>query len=427
MSNLQKTVLMALSVLTVALALNLAIAWKLGLYRPMESDAYYFRDVAENLSVGQGYRQTESFWIDTLTMTRLPGWPFAVALALKAAPGVSPDLVMRLTAICVNSVAALLVALLALRLFRRHMMGVLAGLVYALHPTGIYSTYTGLSEPLFVAVMVGGVLLLLTKRFTTNLAGFALVGLSCLVRANYVLWGVSAAAVVLLLVWRKVVPVDRRMLFAGAVGMAITILPTVGWAARNYRVCGHFPVVSTIQGQTFYGGNNQVVATNRQYWGYWVFPDSIPGERPMGVLAKKMSEYEINKYYMARGNEFIRDNLGAMPGLLLGKLVRAFVPVPWNVTIETVAVSVYRWALYLAAIAGMVLLWRNVDIRYRIAFVSMFAVTVVTVLWLWGCARFAFAVEPFLIPFAVGAADRLLHYHRKERLADGRGNELLER
>jgi hypothetical protein len=403
MNKKRSIALMALVVLAIALAVNLAVAWKLGLNRPMESDAHYFREIAENIAAGRGFRQTGSLWMDTPTMTRLPGWPFAVALAMKTAPVANPDMVMRLTATAVNSTAAVLVALLTIKLLGRPAVGLLAGLAYALHPTGIYSTYTGLSEPLFVLCMVGGVLLLLANRTSANLAGFALVGLACLVRANYVIWGVVAAAVVGWMVWRKAVSVDRRMVAVGMIGLVVTVLPMLAWAGRNYNVCGRFPVVSSLQGEVLYGGNNQVVATNRHYWGYWVFPDAIPGETPKAILAGRMSECEVNQYYRGKANVFIRSNLAAMPMLWLGKLVRAFVPVPWNLTVETAVVSVYRWVLYLASIVGIVLLWRVVDVRYNVAVMAMLAVTVITVLWFWGCARFAFAAEPFLIPFAAGA------------------------
>lgn len=397
---------MALGVLGVALAVNLVMALKLGVARPMASDALYFRDIAENLSVGQGYSETESFWMDTPAMSRLPGWPLVVAMVMKAAPGANADVVMRLTAVAVNSLAAALVSLLTVRLFRRPTLGAVAGVVYVLHPTGLYSTYTGLSEPLFVLLMVSGVLLVLWRRPWVNMAGFLLVGLACLVRPNYVLWGPAVAGIVGWLALRGQVILSRRAVAVGIIGVGLTFVPVFTWALRNYTVCGHFPVISSLQGEVFYGGNNPVVATNRAYWGYWVFPDSIPGETPKGRLAARMSEYEVNRYYMRKGREFMRENAGAMPMLWVGKLVRAFVPVPWKRTLETLVVSAYRWVLYIAAIVAALLMWRQLDMRYRVALVSLLAATVATVLWFWGCARFAFAVEPFLIPLAVGLAAR---------------------
>jgi hypothetical protein len=52
-------------------------------------------------------------------------------------------------------------------------------------------------------------------------------------------------------------------------------------------------------------------------------------------------------------------------------------------------------------------MWSAVDVRYRVAALAMIAATFATVLWFWGCARFAFAMEPFLIPFAAAAAWRV--------------------
>jgi hypothetical protein len=401
------TLYAVMAVLAIALAVNLGAAAALGLRRPMVSDAYYFRDIAENLARGQGFRQTESLWPGTLTMTRLPGWPFVVAGVLRMAPGADPDMAMRLTSIAVNSLAAVAVAMLAIRLFSRPAVGLAAGALYALHPTGIYSTYTGLSEPLFAMTMLGGVLLLLSRGMAWNIAGFALVGYACLVRPNYVLWGAAAAGVVTWLALRRRITLDRQTVAVGLLGLAVIALPVLLWAWRNHQVCGHFPVVSTIQGQTFYGGNNNVVAARGRYWGYWVFPDQIEGEQTMASLAGVKSEYEVNRYYQKKGVEFVAGHLSAMPMLWLGKLVRAFVPVPWNVTVETMAVSVYRWLLFIGAIAGMVLMWSAVDVRYRVALLAMVAATLATVLWFWGCARFAFAMEPFLIPFAAAAVWRV--------------------
>lgn len=413
MSNKRSATYAVLAVLAIALVVNLGAAVALGLRRPMASDAFYFRDIARNLASGKGYRQTESLWPGTLTMMRLPGWPFVVAGVFRIAPGADPDLAMRLTAIAVNNAAAAAVALLAVRLFGLPSLGIFSGALYALHPTGIYSTYTGLSEPLFALTMVGGVLLLLSRGIACNMAGFVLVGYACLVRPNYILWGAAAAGIVALLALKRRIPLDRRTVAVGVAGIVLTGLPLLGWAARNYGVCGKFPVVSTIRGQTFYGGNNEVVAGSRLYWGYWVFPDDVPGERKMAELAKCMSEVEIDQYYQGKGLAYIRDNPRAIPMLCLGKLVRGFVPVPWNVTVETLAVSAYRWLLYIASVLGVVFVWRTVDMRYRVAFLGMFLATVATVVWFWGCARFAFAFEPFLIPFAAATAWRL--WARKSR------------
>ena len=101
---------------------------------------------------------------------------------------------------------------------------------------------------------------------------------------------------------------------------------------RNYKISGEFPVLSTLRGQTFYGGNNDLVANTWRWWGYWVFPNAIPGETPMVELAEFMSEVDVDAYYTQRGKAWIRAHIAGLPRLALGKLTRAYVPVPWKLT-----------------------------------------------------------------------------------------------
>jgi hypothetical protein len=173
-------------------------------------------------------------------------------------------------------------------------------------------------------------------------------------------------------------------------------------------VCGHFPVLSTLRGQTIYGGNNSVVANDLNYWGYWVFPDSIPGETPMAELAGTRSEYEVDVYYYDRACSYIRENWFGLPRLLLGKLVRAYVPVPWKPQWASYGVCAYRILLYLAAIAGVFLGLRRVPRGYGVLLLAMLLTNIMTVLIFWGVTRFAFVLDPFLLPFAGLAMVRAL-------------------
>src|SRR5437660_1726230 len=109
----------------------------------------------------------------------------------------------------------------------------------------------------------------------------------------------------------------------------IFLTPATFWILRNYHVSGEFPVLSAVEGETFYGGNNAFVATDLTNWGYWTFPNNIPGETPKFELAKRMNEIELNRYYKQKGMEYIRENWFAYPRLILGKLIRGFVPVPF--------------------------------------------------------------------------------------------------
>lgn len=402
-------------VLVLALALNFGLGLTWGLSRSMESDAHYFLQAAQSLVAGQGFRIHDTFWPDEPAMSRSPGWPFVVSLALRCAPSTSPDLIMRCLALALNSLVAILVFLLTKRLIGRQSVALLAGLGYAIHPVALSLAYEGASEPLFVFAVLGGVLLLLRDRVSSvrcqggegggQVSGFILLGLACLVRPNFLPWIVFFAC---LLVWRQPIFPFRFPLFSlrSALCALLFLAPSFLWAVRNYQVCGHFPVLSTLRGQTFYGGNNPTVAEWGKYWGYWVFPNAIPGEKTMAELATTLTEYEVDEYYTSKGKRYLGENLQAMPRLLAGKLVRAYAPVPWTLTWGSGAVSAFRWCLYLVAAVGIWRLWRETDNLYKAIFGAMVLANVTTVLVFWGCARFAFPLDPFLLPFAAATLVR---------------------
>ncbi len=433
-------------VLAVALVLNLGVAIGLGLNRPMQSDSFYFLCIAKSLAQGHGYVLQEGFWPAAPTMSRAPGWPWVVSLGLRALPGANPDAMMRVMAGLLNTLAAGLVAGLAWVLFRRRLTAVCSGLAYALYPVALYEAYEGTSEILFIVMALAGTLLLLNRDWRRPV-GVLTLGAAALVRPNFVAWIVFAGAV---LAWQAVcygrsrttarsctapgspscgADVSSAWTDAEAGGdtspttgapraahglsatnlhkglMAVVLillflLPPLLWAGRNYHVCGHFPVLSTLRGQTFYGGNNSVVADTLEYWGYWIFPNSIPGEPTMYELSRTMSEHEVDVYYFNRGVAWVRQHAAAMPRLVLGKLIRAYVPVPWKPSAKSAAVAGCRLALYMLSGIGLCLWWRRLDPAFRVVLVAMVLANALTVVLFWGCARFAFELDPVLIPFA---------------------------
>ena len=455
-TNKRSNLKLLLLVFGLALAVNLGLAFARGLNRPMESDSFYFLAIAKSLAQGHGYFLQEGFWPQAPTMSRSPAWPFVVSLALRLAPGANADGAMRLVACGTNALAAALVAQLAWVLFGRRRVAVGAGAVYAIYPVALYEASEGTSEVLFTVLVLAGTLFLLGARWRP-LAGLLLLGCAALARPNFVTW-IGFAGV--LWVWQKsrhthprplqggecetvvanevpssgggreteatlgvpLLGVEQEtaasnrvpLLGGGRGGFAASIvapiaavmlflLPSSLWAARNYRVCGHFPVLSTLRGQTFYGGNNDVVADTLEWWGYWVFPNSIPGEPTMYALSRSMSEYEVDAYYFDKGKAWVRQHRSAMPRLVLGKLIRAYVPVPWRPSAKSWAVAACRGLLYLLGAVGLWLARHRLSPRLWIALVAMALANVLTVVAFWGCARFAFELEPLVIPFAIAA------------------------
>jgi len=406
-----------------ALVVNLFAGFCFGISRPIESDGDYYLQLAQSLASGNGYKVTRGFWPEAPSMRRLPGWPAVVAAALKAAPGAHPDTLMRVLALLTNAAAAAAVCAMTVRILRRTPPAFFAGIFYACHPEGIYYALNGFSEPLFILLVASGITCLLPPLRLDDevvpagrsadvlnrpsgipvpfreISGGIILGCASLVRAGFAVWPLIVIGLVVLrrLAGKWRVDCTGR-LPALTIALLISFLPPLLWMQRNYRVSGAFPVLSSLRGQTFYGGNNPVVADDREYWGYWVFPDRIPGEIPMVELARTMSEHEVDRYYYNRGKDYVLKHARDYPGLLLGKLVRAYVPWPWHPTAGSVAVSVYRWMLYCGVLLGLCSFRQHRDTMYGIFLAAMLLTSVLTVLIFWGCARFAFAIEPFLLP-----------------------------
>jgi len=502
--NINRRVLVVVAV--VALILNFGVAFALGLNRPMESDSFYFLCIAKSLAAGHGYMLTEGFWPDVPTMSRAPGWPLVVSLALRVAPGVNPDVVMRLLACCLNAVAAVLVAQLAWMLTRRgifeqkitkntkkssvcsagggnkhfsfvnfegfcskflnlrRVVATLAGCIYAAYPIALYEAYESTSEILFIVLALTGSLLIISGQQAKFVAapakawifdsvaltrvnhrlpaaatriflGFFIMGCAVLVRPNFITWigfvGILVMGYSLFGNGKENIgeshiftptnnkqPIPNNSLLSRSTVYCLLfatlfLLPPTLWAIRNYHVCGKFPVLSTLRGQTFYGGNNSVVSDSFKWWGYWVFPNSIPGEPTMYSLSRTMTEQQVDDYYFTRGKDWIRSHKLEMPRLIVGKLVRAYVPIPWKISAKSVLVAGCRWMLYVASLAGLLMAWRAMSPALKVVLICMALSNLLTVVIFWGCARFAFELDPFLIPFAALAVAHLLKSYRQ--------------
>lgn len=392
-------------VLFVAIAANASISWYLGFERKADNDPYYYLQLARSLAEGRGYVLSDSQWPTSPTMRQMPAWPFFVSIGLRLFPEAMPDIVMRIISLSINSLIAFGIYFITLTLFNRYLVGLTAGIAYAFYPSALILSYMGCSEVLFLLFVAGGVIFIILKpqRPVFKCFGFLLLGCSCLVRANFIVF-IIFMALISVWSWRM----DRRHFPSRSIlwmsfYVVLFLGPTFLWTLRNYTVCGHFPVVSTLRGHTFYGGNNQIVANSLDWWGYWIFPDAIPGEKTISELSETMSEYEVDEYYFEKGKQYILENWFYMPRLLLGKIIRAYVPVPFKPTWQTYIASLYRWFLYVGLIIGMLIGWRESNKVYRVCLISFALVNLLTVLVFWGYFRFAFVLETFLFPyFALG-------------------------
>ena len=195
--------------------------------------------------------------------------------------------------------------------------------------------------------------------------------------------------------------VRSRSLITLCLFCVLFILPSFFWVIRNYFVSGYFPIISTIRGETFWGGNNPTSANDLSKWGYWVFPDEISGEKLKKELSQKYNQVELDRYYNNKGVEYLKNNILSVPRLVLGKVIRAYVPIPWVPSLESFVAFGYRFVCYLLVVL-LVAKWKNLNSEYNLILGVMFITSFVTTISFYGAARLTFPFELFfMIPAGV--------------------------
>lgn len=410
------------TVFLVALIVNLAVVYIADRRACAEGDGKFYIRIARALADGRGYVQDASPWPDQPTTGRMPGWPVLLALPAYLFPHTRDFDVLCYTGAFLNSGTAALLVLLTWKLFRDLAAAAGAGVVYAFCPIGAFLVSAGYSEPPTILVGVSAMLLAVQRRPWLQCAGYLIGGMTALFRSNLVIlpliaWGYYVWRYGRAGIYRK----ETRKLAAATL---LFCLPITIWAVRNYRILGRFPVLSTVEGETLYGANNQHVASNLDVWGYWVFPDSIPGEEPKSQLARRMQEYELGRYYHDKAVRFVQENWAAFPRLMLGKMIRAFVPVPWSPKRASWIAFSFRWVLY-AAFLLTFRRWAGREPWYEALLIGNLGVLLITTLVYYGTFRFTFLVEVLMIPLA---AFGVLHWARERVMvlranAGTRGND----
>jgi 4-amino-4-deoxy-L-arabinose transferase-like glycosyltransferase len=362
-------------------------------------DAYQYLGIARSLAEGRGFKSPVGPWPNLPTNARMPGWPVVLAIALRIAPGVPPEAVSRFANVFCLALAGTFFSVLTRRLGVRAELSILAGLAISLSPSLAYLTVLGLSEVSFVLVVALGITLLFTGG-RWMYAGFLVLGVGPLIRTNFVLFPFALLGLALLAPTTRHLFVTRRIVFRSALACMLMLAPTLLWAVRNYTTTGRFPLLSTIEGETLYGANNEVVANDLMNWGYWIMPDEIPGESPKLKLAKTFpSELTLNDYYHQKAMTWIKQNPSAVPRLILGKFVRAFAPVPWKPQVLSFIAFFGRFLLYVIALLLLPYWWWSIDRKYILFLGSMIIVHLVTTVIYYGEFRFTHCfVEIFFVP-----------------------------
>lgn len=225
-----------------ALALALRLQWIAATPTQPVSDFWWYVQRAQGLARGEGYH-----WQGRPTAYWPVGYPLFLSLLFGSGFGLRAAL---LTQALLGALAAGLTVGLAWSLVRSIWLAGLAGLVVAAMPSLVAYGSVLASEPLYIALQLGGLWALLgSRRWGWAITGGALIGLACLVRPQAVL----LLPLGLLMGW--IVAEDRRMgwsVLAACVALVGVLTP---WTLRNHAVFGKWLFVSTNGGDNLLIGN----------------------------------------------------------------------------------------------------------------------------------------------------------------------------
>jgi 4-amino-4-deoxy-L-arabinose transferase-like glycosyltransferase len=394
------------SVLTFFIALiilvGVTIAWGPSKKFYPGGDSEQYMAIGQSLAEGNGFKDPIGPWPNLPDYGRMPAWPGIISIGIRIAPGFPPEAISRFSNVLCLSLAGTFFCSLCGSLGVVPWLSIVCGLGVSLSPSLVYFALDGTSEVCFVMILALGLMLLMAGPRWLYAAAFVF-GFAALVRTNFILVPPLVLVLILLLGLARRELVRQSGLGRVILACAIAVLPTLVWAVRNAETTGRFPLLSTVEGETFYGANNEVVANNLDYWGYWVMPDTIPGEVPKLQLAHQLgTDLALNDYYHKKGVGWIKANLSAIPRLELGKFIRAFVPIPWKPLPVSYFVFSCRLVIYVLWLLLLPFWWPKISRTYLLFLLAMFITLSITTAVYYGTYRFTHCyVEILLIPCIV--------------------------
>lgn len=408
----------------IGLLVLLVLAVESGLDTPFtSSDARQYAGIGASIAHGGGYKDPVGFWPSEPAYDRMPVFPLILSIGMGIAPNALDEVVLRLTNVVCLALAGVAIGALCRRLGVRPVLCLVGGLYVSLSPILIHLALEGLSEISFILIVSAGLAFAFSGPRYLYLAA-VLIGLGPLVRTNFILVPLFFALFVTL---ASVFPSARRALIPratvkrAALALCLTLLPAAIWVTRNYALTGRFPVLSSIGGETFYGANNERAASDLNFWGGWLFPDAIPGETPKAVLAKRLpSDLALSDYYYSRGMAWIRNNVARLPRLVLGKIVRGFVPIPWanSPSPQEYMAFCSRLVLQVLFLITIPFWWPGMNRQYLLFLAALGISHLITTVLFFGLVRYTFCfLEVFTVPCVGFGIDRWLDRRNQLRRA----------
>lgn len=234
------------------IGLILRLCWALHLPAQRSSltalpDQLEYLSIGENVLAGNGFVFQDARFGDFVRAYRMPGYPAFVAMC-----GVNIRAVRIVQAI-IDTSSILAVFLLARRF--GFCEAILAAIFVAMNPFLIYFSGLILSETIFCAILVWGMMLIISPIFVRRFIGTILLSGSVLVRP-------SALGICLILI--LIAPAGnftprrtyhwRALAARGTAALICTFLILLPWAIRNHRILGRSIWSTTNEGITAYDG-----------------------------------------------------------------------------------------------------------------------------------------------------------------------------
>jgi 4-amino-4-deoxy-L-arabinose transferase-like glycosyltransferase len=247
-----------------ALGLGLRLLFGFGYWvdKPLTHDEREYLMLGANVAAGRGFTyDAPPPGVPPEQFGRAPLYPLMIAAVQRAAPAADLLRAVKLTQSVIGAATIVLLAMLAQRAAGDR-AGAIAAWAAAVYPPFVWMPAYVLSETLYTALALSGILLLgrwidgpshalpAADRWSSGLVCVAgvLAGLAALARPAHLFFLLLA---VLWLLWR------RRLAWALALaaGAALAIAP---WTVRNVREHGRFVLIASEGGITFWTGNHRL-------------------------------------------------------------------------------------------------------------------------------------------------------------------------
>lgn len=407
-------------VLAVALALRLGAIAATGDFAPVTDGLDFDRHAVVVAEAGDYPFSAVLPW-ETETAFRPPAFPLTLAAAYEVVGTGDEEarwLAGRILLALLGTVAVALAALVARRVWGET-VGLVTGLLCALHPVLVMVGVSLMSESLYIPLVLGAVLAALRREgLWPAAAAGALAGLAALTRSN----GLVLVLPLAWLVWtgrprRSWAALQRPLLLIAAV--LVVLAP---WTVRNAVVLDAFVPVSTQGGFALAGTFNEQARNDPRFPALWRPADRVPS-LDEAYADPTRSEPEVSSELRKLAMDYAVEHPGYALEVvahgtlrllnLEGPAIERFLAPYEGYPVRLAVGSVYAfWILGLVAAAGATtrLARRAPRALWWVPFLTAASAV------LFGLTRYRSPADPFLAMLAacalVTAAERLLASRR---------------